>query len=324
MKIKCVGFSVTEYGDPCYPVLLDKILKQRFGNDYSVEYSSLGGLSIDSLPYILNEKVLDTSYDLLIFEIATSNISLYRNNYYEAIKNIKAIISIAKQYSKKILFLNLYRRDIDDLDLVVKAILKNIGECYILDLKNNFRKSLLENGVDGTVDGVHPNADTIQFIASQLSDCIMSFDTTVDDKASPISTQRYSNFFISMPNFVAEDYVFDNRHGVLLETKVLRLRNTYSYKYESPVGVNGIYFVWGPDTSSVNLLLDDQLIKVNMYDEMSFYRRIGYHYFGQRVVSNIEIILNSDRNGISLKREPWEKIGDMACYFGGFSGDYFV
>ena len=313
MKIKCIGFSVTGYGDPSYSVALSDLFKEN-GTDVNVSYSSVGGLSIDALPYMLPFMVHEGEADLVVLEITTSWFSLVRKNIQEAIYYIQLILGYFENIETNIIFLNLYRKDIDDFDIVRQAIDQLAHDNYtIIDMKAQYRNRAIEVG-DGTNDGVHPNAETINQIARILHHTISS--------KSFVSKNIVRDFDVGMLSLVTPanlDYSFDSRHGLIIKSKILIANEEINFEFNDEQKITGIFYLMGPDSSSVSLHLNEEEVTVPMYDEMSFYRRIGYRYLGTRLVKKIKLVSLADRSDVKLVRDPWEKVETIKNYIIGFS-----
>lgn len=317
LKIKCIGFSVTGYGSPSYPVLLKEKLSENYEN-IDVEYMSVGGLSIDSLAPLLRHTEKNKLYDILILELSTSWFSLRRNNSFEADPYISDIHSFATSLAKKVIYLNLYRRDIDDEDQVVDAIKRLCGhEASIIDLKKKYRQMLIDFEDDGTTDGVHPKQKTIQDIVGNLISQIISLPMITETKKTEITSFPRELIVGNLTNLYNKS--FNNNHGLCLITYKISVPSSILVDLGQSSYVDGVFFEYGPDTTSARLTLNDEIINVPMYDENSFYRRLGYRYFGKRQVKNIKIDALVDRPSVELRRQPWELTQEKCCYIVGFS-----
>jgi hypothetical protein len=317
MRIKCIGFSVTGYGDPSYSIVLKSKLEE-LGLTAEVSYASVGGLSIDALPFLLPSMVNNESFDLVVLEVATSWFSLVRKNQSEADAYLDMIVNYLRSINTSIVFLNLYRKDIADDDLVVNAINK-YGENYpILDLKSKYRARLTNDQNDGTTDGVHPTQSTIDEIATDLAKFISS-EYSSESFAHSNSIVTHENRIFLPPVSVGENFTFDNRHGLVINGLKFSGVNSLELSFGTDLFVTGLFFVYGPDTSSLDLVLDDEKINIPMYDEMSFYRRLGYRYIGGRTINNFKIDFSYECPSVKLKREPWEKFSSRSCYLLGFT-----
>lgn len=112
--------------------------------------------------------------DLIIFEIATSWFSLRHTNLSSALKFVNALIAYCEKIGVRIIFLNLYRKNIDDHDVVVQAIEELCAQKYpVLDFKKIFRDGLDQSNNDETIDSVHPSQEAIHKIVDQLCDYIV-------------------------------------------------------------------------------------------------------------------------------------------------------
>lgn len=317
MRIKCIGFSVTGYGDPSYSIVLKSKLEE-LGLAAEVSYASVGGLSIDALPFLLPSMVNNESFDLVVLEVATSWFSLVRKNQSEADAYLDMIVNYLRSINTSIVFLNLYRKDIADDDLVVNAINKYSKTHPILDLKSKYRIRLTNDKNDGTTDGVHPTQSTIDEIATDLAKFI-STEYSSGLFAHLDCMVKYENRIILPSLTVGENFTFDNRHGLVINGFKFSGVDSLDLCFGADLFVTGLFFVYGPDTSSISLVLDNEKINIPMYDEMSFYRRLGYRYIGGRTVNNFKIEFTYECPSVELKREPWEKFSSRSCYLLGFT-----
>lgn len=279
-KIKCIGFSVTSYGSPPYPVLLNQQLNDA-GFDSEVSYHATGGLSIDSLPYLMNGFVKDGEADLIIFEITTSWFSLIHSNVNAAIKFVRALVAYCENMGVRIIFLNLYRKNIDDRDIVVQAIEELCLHKYpILNYKQMFREDLHQRGDDGTIDGVHPNQIAIQKIVDTLCAYIIENYSTL--KTYHLDEMQLDSLELILPYQLKQYGLlrFENRHGINLDAYKIPPNTTIQIEFETAISITGIFFLYGPDTNQINLICSDNKINIPMQDELSFYRRLGYKHIG--------------------------------------------
>ena len=318
LKIKCIGFSVTGYGEPCYPEAMGKQFKEA-NFPVSISYSSVGGLSIDALPYLLSSIVKEGDVDLVILEIATSWFSYVRTHKEESDAYIDLIINYLESINVKVLFLNLYRKDIDDNDLVVQSIRAAAYKKYpVLDFKAEYREQLSKTGNDGTTDGVHPTAETIDKFSAKISRYIIDHIDQIQSNRSDLEHPEYFKLVhLALPD--EKQSQFDNHHGLVLRTSLIHQGETVNHNFSRPTTITGVFYLFGPDTNQVNLVLDDEVIHVPMRDEMSYYRRIGYRYLGPRTITRLSISHPHDLLEVKLVREPWEKIDGYKNYIIGFS-----
>jgi len=318
LKIKCIGFSVTGFGDPSYPIAMANYFKKN-GNAVEVSYSSVGGLSIDALPYLLKTIVKKGDVDLVILEISTSWFSFIRTHQEEANNYIKLIINYLESINVKIIFLNLYRKDTDDNDIVVQAIhnLAN-GKYPILDYKAHYRKQFLETGDDGTIDGVHPKPEAIEYFSAKTCEFIRSNLMNLRINQSILQNPDYFNL-VTFKHSQDQEHFFDNHHGLTLLTTEVGQGEMLEMHFPEKKRISGIFYMFGPDTNQINLTLDDQLLNIPMRDEMSYYRRIGYRYLGVRDVQDLKVEHPQEVMEVKLARDPWEKVEKLQNYIIGFT-----
>ena len=318
LKIKCIGFSVTGYGDPSYPIAMENYFKKS-GNSVQVSYSSVGGLSIDALPYLLKTIVRMGDVDLVILEITTSWFSFVRTHQEEANNYIKLIINYLESIDVKIVFLNLYRKDTDDNDIVVQAIhTLAYGKYPILDFKAHYRKQFTDTGYDGTTDGVHPKPEAIEQFSASVCEFIRNNLTNIKINQSILKNPSYFDL-VTLKASKDKEHFFDNHHGLVLSTTKVDQGEVLEMQFPEKKRISGIFYIFGPDTNQVNLTLDSELINIPMRDEMSYYRRIGYRYLGIRDVQILKVEHPLEVMEIKLAKEPWEKADKLHNYIIGFT-----
>jgi hypothetical protein len=318
VKIKCIGFSVTGYGNPTYSIAMENIFKQR-GHNVEVTFTAVGGLSIDALPYLLKTIVKKGDVDLVILEIATSWFSFIRTHQEEADNYIKLIINYFESIGVKLIFLNLYRKDTDDNDIVVQAIhALASGKYPILDFKAHYRKQFTETGEDGTTDGVHPKPETIEYFSTKVCEFIEQNMGRLETYSSLLKNSDYFDL-IQLEATSEKKYVFSNRSGLELSAAKIGQGEILEIDFPEPKRISGIFFIFGPDTNQLKLTLDGQQINIPMQDENSYYRRVGYRFLGLRDVNNLKVEHPNDVIDIKLAREPFERVDKLYNYLIGFS-----
>lgn len=319
IKIKCVGFSVTGYGEPSYPIAISHRLKE-LGIDAEVTYNSIGGLSIDSLPFLLKSFIKKGEADLVVLELATSWFSLIHTNINSAIKYLNLIISYLENIETKIVFLNLYRKNIDDEDIVVQAIKSLSNNKYpILDFKKNFRSQLNEKKDDGTIDGVHPTKETISHIAEQFCNFLIENYSSLTLHSNSSNFEGLLNLHIPSSFHEYEIFNFKNRHGINLDCYKIPWGVKIKHNFPQNTVLTGLFFLYGPDTNQINLSLDNEKINIPMRDEMSFYRRLGFKHFGAIDVKSIEIEHPTELLDIKFTKDSNQDVKVLNNYLIGFS-----
>ncbi len=318
LKIKCIGFSVTGFGDPSYPVAMDRYFKS-LNEPIDVSYTSIGGLSIDALPYLLNQIVVKGDVDLVILEIATSWFSYVRTGQEEADAYLNLIVQYLESIDVGIIFINLYRKDTSDHDIVVEGINKIAKDKYpVLDFKEQYRKQFSETGDDGTTDGVHPKPESIEQFSTQV--CKFILENYQDLKVYPLILSDSKIFDLIRLNTSQDmNYEYNSNHGLVLNTVKLGQEITLEHEFSSPTRISGIFYLFGPETNQCNLTLDNEVIHIPMRDEMSYYRRVGYRYLGIRNITRLKIEHPKDVLDVKLAREPWEKVENLQNYLIGFT-----
>jgi lysophospholipase L1-like esterase len=314
-NIKCIGFSVTGYGSPSYPQRLQKVFEDN-GANVSVTYAALGGLSIDALPYLLPLAMKGEAPNLVVLEIATSWFSLQSKDINLASKYVKCIVDYFESLAIPIAFLNLYRRDLDDQDIVVSAIdAINNGRYQVIDLKKKYRDMLNVSNVDHTTDGVHPSGVAIDEIAREI------FLNLKINNLRSAACDRFKSLAIDLikPPAGSDYFEFNNKHGIVVDGIKIKQGGDFQLLFESPVNIAGVFFIYGPDTNIVEINIGGETIEVPMKDGMSFYRRIGYRAINRTALGVMTVSHPHRRCNTVLQRDSWEKVDFLSNYIVGFS-----
>ena len=290
MRIKCIGFSVIGYGSPSIPVTMNNYFKMMGRSDILVDGIALGGLSIEPLAHIIKTLIKKGDADLIILEITTSAYSKTRKSSFEEAKNyIQSIVSYITSLEIKIIFLNLFRLDIDDNDLVVQAINAISSNLFpIIDFKAHYRSKHLLGYFNGTKDGIHPTIDAIHNISKHVSKLIVQNIESNDNQA--INLENTEQFNLIPINLDAErNFVFSNGAGVKINSRKVFAGENLEVEFLEKTTICGIFFLYGPDTNQSILTFNDQSVVVSMRDRFSYYRRMGYFPLGPTKVDFLKI-----------------------------------
>lgn len=316
MKITIIGFSVTGFGEPSFIDLLRDQFKQSQHN-IQIEFASFGGLSIDSLPFAIKGLVDLQNTDLVILEITTSWWNRSSPTLELTEKYLNLIIDQVQSEVPNISFLNLYREDTKDCDMVVDAIelaSKRFGY-PVLDLKK------LEASNE-TIDGVHPTPAAIIQISNALYRFIIKYAYFFEKN---IVNWRVKKPQISLqlvtPHFSSDQltYQFNSKYGKKIDTVEMPQGYLASHFFKTPVKFSGVFFLYGPDTNFMHLQINNILYEIAAHDPMSFYRRIGFKRFD---VENVECFTLShpyENRQCQMSREPWESVTSLKNYIVGFA-----
>jgi hypothetical protein len=275
--INIIGFSLTGYGDPSSGKLLEDALCAA-GWTGTVREISYGGLSINALAGLIQlaAKPIQPS-DIVVLELATSFFSLHKYTLDQARPLVFAIANhFARSGSQRVLFLNLFRADLDDEDCVVRAISEASHEfCIpILDLKAPFRK-LSYNEPFGTTDGIHPDVNGRQMIAGAITHFLASgpWDRSRALHA-PVLEYSYLDLVPLLKDLPRHKY---SARGKCIIAAVAPAEFLADITLTKPEHVVGYCFLYGPETGfievAVGTLPSEELIT---FDENSYYRRIGF------------------------------------------------
>lgn len=307
-NIYIIGFSITGYGDKSSTgKYIETMLRDRGWNG-AVHEISYGGLSIDGLSALIPD-VLDKMHgdSLVMLELATSFFSIQKYQYHDALPYLEFISKIIKRHSKikKAAFLNLFRSDLEDNDCVMQAI-SSCSQAYdipIIDL----RPRLKEYSISGrylTTDGVHPEEDTRRLMAKLITEELLTIDSAACSK--PVIQQTHDekgfefNYFdIVSCNSDLEKYSYSSR-GKSLHAIHLQPHNVISISLAAPTFINGIYFLYGPETGFVDVEIDEsRQLRLPTFDEVSYYRRVGYRPIMQEG-SLLKILAPHDTRDVHL------------------------
>ena len=333
MKILLLGFSAIGYGTPSIPERLSQLLAEnQETKNFEAEYVSLGGLAVDGLSYLIDSILRVKRPDILILEIATSWFSLCHTNQELSDQLVASIVSQSLNQVQCIYFLNLYRRDLSDNDLVVSSIAKVAARMLphiaqpVLSLKQYYRSLWETQADDLTIDGVHPKPSAIEHIAKSLYEFLYSkllrreVEHKIEQRQTGLKQLKNKLIFPQLPE--CETSVFSSRHGYAANLLVIKKNQSLNFDFVRPVPIYGLCFIWGPDTSYLDYSINNQQQRLTMRDEMSFYRRVGFHFFGAPILAE-SIVLEGPTHflDIKLQREPWEDVFDPKVYIVGFATD---
>lgn len=322
LRIKCIGFSVTGYGKPAY----HEVLETKFNeNGYSVQVShhALGGLSIDALSYMMSHFVAKGDADLVILEVATSWFSLRRKKEH-AVFYLSLILQYLKDIKVNVMFLNLFRKNIEDEDIIVSSISELCMDSNdMLDLKKYFREDLINYGNDSTVDGVHPTPDAIQIIGEKLfRHIILKYNFKDQYKKINLDEDNIHSYFpleILEKKKKDNPFIFKNRHGINVECEKLFQNQSIEYLFEEKKVITGIYFLIGPDTNYCEMFINNININLVMADSMGYYRRIAFKSIGFLETNRVLITHPAKNISVKFKKESLEKFSESCNYIIGLS-----
>lgn len=282
--INIIGFSLTGFGDA---TSFGRLLQERLqGRGYKgcVREISYGGLAINALAGLIDSATRAARpADWMALELATSFFSLHRYSYDDALPLVFHLVRfLVDRGHRKIFFLNLYRRDLDDEDCVVQAI-RTVSRYFgvpILDLKKPFRDAA-PGSSDGTTDGIHPDLGSRARIATAI-------EQFLDENASLTVRNRdgrgpsYRLLEVCALPHERERFHYAGR-GKEMSALVLPAGERLSIDLGADEFVTGYCFLYGPETGYAMLSLDGREgLELITFDEHSYYRRIGFRPVQQR------------------------------------------
>lgn len=315
-NVHILGFSLTGFGDPeSYGALLQTVLRQA-GYTGFVREVSYGGLSVNALAGLMESATAAVEAgDWIALELATSFMSLQGYTVDQALPYVFAITKhLLDRGHSKIVFLNLYRADLDDRDCVVQAI-EAVSEFFglpVCDLKSPFRR--VSNLKAITTDGIHPSLGARRQIAEALARFLLAaVDPSPRHRDAVGPAYRYVDLSEVDPRFDVHSY---SARGKCLKAAVVPAGFTMTHRFTREECVEGYCFLYGPETGYVNLQVQgSDAITLATFDEHSYYRRIGYRPVGQRGTS-VSVTARHETRDVALVREttlPRESRRELVC-----------
>jgi hypothetical protein len=314
-KILFFGFSVTRYGNPPYPIRLTQLLEAEGVDDFEISFAALGGVGLECVPFII-ERLKKFSPDYLFFEIGTSHYSLSEKSIEGTNEIFISIINQTASFCKKVIFLLLPREDIKNCKISASLnFLKLQNSFGIIDLQS----ILKENFVGYLVDNVHPSEMGIDYISTQIKNYLLSREPIcLADSLTP--SNKYFEFHL-------DQYAPHHKYPLLssfehsnFSVKAVPLKegDQISFKFNHDMIVHGIFFLMGPDTSSLEVKLSGIPILVRTFDKHSYYYRIGFGSLYQNKFiksgDSIEIISTENRLNTILDRDSNLKFNNITNY----------
>lgn len=276
--INIIGFSFTGYGgETSFGALLANTLTSR-GWSGVVREVSYGGLSVNALAGLIGNATERIAYgDVVGLEIATS---FYSQHGYKVENAIPYVFHITRRLlaekGRKLFFLNLFRRDLDDQDCVVQAI-RAVAAYFgvpILDLKASFRTGA-DQGYSDATDGVHPSLTGRQRIADHLMDFLSC--TNFGSLGHSDFVAPSFHFVPAFPGGDTPETLEYNERGKAISGVVVPAGKSFTWQLAAGDELEGLCFLYGPETGFVEIV-DESSSRIELitYDEHSYYRRVGF------------------------------------------------
>jgi hypothetical protein len=309
--INVIGFSFTGFGDTTsFGGLLQKSLNDR-GYASAVREISYGGLSVNALAGLIGTAIRPVKLgDWITLELATSFFSQHGYKMQDALPYVFHLVNyLLERGHRKLFFLNLYRRDLDDNDCVVQAI-RAVGRHFaipILDLKKSFRDAAVDAAF-GTTDGAHPDLGSRQRIADEMECFLLSQPTHAQPRTGDLLGPSYSFVEFSTHPHDCEVFHYEAR-GKQMTALVLPALDRFHFDLGKPMFVVGYCFLYGPETGMVQWRMDEgDGIALITYDEHSYYRRIGFRPV-QKFGRYLEMLALEETRDVALVRPSGLKAG---------------
>ena len=314
-KILFFGFSVTRYGNPPYPTRLIEILAEQGNDDYEISYAALGGVSLECIPFI-TEHLKKLSPDLIFFEIATSHYALTKKDIERTKDIFLRLFDNLALFCKKIVFLLLPRRDIEGM-CPIRVALDQLRTEYSFGLIE-MRDAFDSEWDLYAVDAVHPSRLGIEKICEEIKRYLAMgevLDLNINTRIGNFRELALSNFaqhhkYPLLRSF--EHTNFSVKAVPMAASDILELRldrNSY---------LHGIFYLMGPETSSLDIRFLDKALSIRTFDQHSYYYRIGFTPFqeSKQVRKNeaIEIVSSENRFDTILTKDSVYKTYGIMNY----------
>jgi hypothetical protein len=323
LNVHFFGFSVTRFGNPSYPVHLAKRFSDN-GCRFNLTFSALGGVSLECVPFIVDH-LKQHKPDILVLEVATSHYSMRKRDVNSTIEILHKVLDSVSSFCNQVFFLLLPRTDFVDGCTVPEAL-------KVLSPKFNFNTiDLLDlvNATDYFVDNVHPTEAGIE----KISNSIFQYFTDLSEIA-PVETRVVINH--SCGEVAFKNYVGHHQFPLLRYFQLtnfsfvavpILLSDSFSFKFEFNCYLHGLFYIMGPDTSSIHIESKNIDSTILTHDQHSYYYRVGYTPFDCRlkVEKNqpITISATDNRSDVKLLKESKFHVAERVNYPISFSIEMF-
>lgn len=321
-KVLFFGFSVTRYGNPPYPDKISHLMADEGCNEYDITYAALGGVSLECVPYI-TEQLKKNNPDHIIFEIGTSHYSTEPKEIERTKEIFLQVIANVSVFCQSVDFLLLPRNDIPSTCTIHKALedLSLEYEIGLLDLRRIFDKSWEVFAIDN----VHPSPRGIEEIAKRVKSYLLNRPMMLLNK------QEINTFTgqIEFKKFVSHyQYpllrLFEHSNFSYVAVP-LRVGDTLEIKIDKKCIITGIFYIMGPDTSTLDLEINGAKITIRTFDKFSYYYRIGYRSFNKgyelNINQSIKITSSENRLNTVLEKDSLLKYDGIINYPISFTFD---
>jgi hypothetical protein len=185
----------------------------------------------------------------------------------------------------------------------------------ILDLQSAFRDSWSEYGVDI----VHPNKTGIEFIADRLSQYLTGDLVRSLELKTVLGKKAKSGLIVLADTLDRRDYplLIDFESSSLHFTfPKLEAGGQLGLTLDRNCTLDGILFLMGPDSGTLVVKSDENVITFRTYDQHCYYYRFGFKAFTWDVVPGKKIHLEStaDRDNTQLVRPTRYKTDGILNY----------
>jgi len=309
MKVLFLGFSVTASSPGYYYVLKEQESKGEL--NFSVDFVALGGLHMHQLAYLLPELLKQKSADVVVLELLTSGARKLGdsnpNLYYEL--PLRSIIEFLILNDKKIVFLNLFRKDVNYKNDIMLDLFISLSCEYKLDLINVFDDfNRLEYPLEKYVwDYVHTTKKGAEYYAGRVADYFL--ENSFSSKKSTFSIGRLAkeSFFNSIPLIVKENNCFLGK-GFILPWQSLTVERELHFDFEEPTNSDMICFITGPTAAAISLFVNgSQVTSIRPFDAHSYYERVFVLPFKYNNIRKITFKLEDVVPSIKLIKGDWDR-----------------
>ncbi|WP_151747045.1 hypothetical protein [Acinetobacter soli] len=272
-SILFLGFSVTA-DKSGFAYNSAKILSEKF--NFKIDVCGLGGLQPQHIIFLIEEILEKYDNEYIILELNTSGwrtAKLSNEAYYMA---YRYIFEICHRYSRKMIILNLPRKDVDYSSDLSTDILHDLCRTFnskILDLSKKYYKNLHFDEI--LKDEVHPNSYGTDLYTRDVVDFLIGFN---DDYYFSVVDYFFEKktFWLQAPNNKYYELLSFERTGCELPCYKLKTSNTLSFLVDHNNNlVNGVLSVWGPRGGKITVHSLNDDISFYAYDAYSYYNRFA-------------------------------------------------
>lgn len=306
MNILFVGFSVTA-AKPSYYEKISSLCDEGLLS-YDVDYLALGGLHCHQLAYLFPSLLNQKTADIIVFELLTSgarklgDTDPYR--YYES--PLRSMIDLLISLDKKIVFLNLYRKDVDYSNDKMLQTFSKLSADYNIPRINTYRNiDCISDDVNNYIwDVVHTTKQGATFYCDEVVDFFK--DKSLSDFNHNKTVLSTDGFYNMVPLIHKKENCFMGK-GFFLPWQSITAYKSVVFEFSEPINSEMLCFVTGPTASQVEVKINDiDSFIVKPYDVHSYYERVFVVPFMRKGIKKVVFKLIDAVPDLTLIKSEWD------------------